>query len=333
MNPFRTAAFRVLAIGLALPLAALLWTAGCDVDSVDSTTAVVSDNEGNVYNYSGLYMSASNANGSTNGYASLVFPAGRQSGAALTWLRLLQYGSVLEGYDNVGLVWNGSISVQNGEIAAFSLSGRTTAGAAVEIAGTLTYASQLSTMDATWVEPSFSGSIFAQATVSPVVTSKPPSKLTLSPSSASLSTNNTTQEFTVSGGTEPYSWSASGGTVTPSTGKTVTYTTSYSSGSITVTDANSNSATATITYTASAPSGLVVSPTTMNLNTSTYKGTFKVTGGDGSYTWMVKDASLGSISSSSGSSVTYTSAKIIGTNTISVIDTDNRQASALAIYQ
>ena len=333
MNPFRTAAFRVLAIGLALPLAALLWTVGCDVDSTDSTTSTISDNEGNVYNYSGLYMSASNANGSTNGYASLVFPAGKQSGSALIWLRLLQYGSVIEAYDNVGLVWNGSISAQNGAIAAFSLSGRTTAGAAVQIAGTLSYVSQLSTMDATWIEPTFSGSIFAQATVSPAVTSKPPTKLSLSPSSASLSTNNTTQEFTVSGGVEPYSWTASGGTVSPSTGKTVTYTTTYSSGSITVTDANANTATATITYTASAPSGLVVAPTTMNLNSSTFKGTFKATGGDGSYIWMVADAALGDISPSSGSTVTYTSKKVPGTNSISVIDTDNRQASALAIYK
>ena len=79
MHIFRSAPFRALALALALPLAALV-LAGCDVDSTDSTTAVMADNEGNIYNYSGLYMSITNASGSTNGYGTLVFPAGRQSG-------------------------------------------------------------------------------------------------------------------------------------------------------------------------------------------------------------------------------------------------------------
>ena len=119
MNPFRTAAFRVLAFGLALPLAALLWTVGCDVDSTDSTTSTIADNSGNIYNYSGLYMNTEE--GSTNGFGALVFPANRQSGARLIWLRLLQYGSVLEGYDNAGMTWSGNLSAQNGAVANFSL--------------------------------------------------------------------------------------------------------------------------------------------------------------------------------------------------------------------
>ncbi len=333
MNIFRTAAFRASARALVLPLAALLF-AGCEVGSADSVSAVTADNDGNIYNYSGLYMSASNTSGSTTGYAGLVFPAGRQSGVTLTWMRLLQYGSVLEAYDNAGLTWSGKISAQNAEVASFSLSGQTTAGAAVEIAGTLTYVSQLSTMDATWIEPSFSGSIFAQATVSPVVTSKPPAELSISPESATLKTNNTTQVFTVSGGTSPYSWTATGGTVSPSEGSSVTFTTDLSpSGSIMVTDANSNSASATITYITSGTSSLSINPTTMSLNASIFKGTFKATGGDGSYTWMVSSDSLGELSSTTGSSVTYTSKKVVGTNTVTVIDTDNRQASASAIYK
>lgn len=332
MNIFRTAAFQALAAALALPLLTLAF-AGCDIESTDSVTAVPSDNEGNIYNYSGLYMSASNTSGSTAGYAGLVFPAGRQSGITLTWMRLLQYGSVIEAYDNAGLTWTGSVSVQNDAVASFSLSGRTTAGASVEIAGTLTYVSQLSTMDATWIEPGFSGSIFAQATVSPVVTSKPPAKLSISPSSVSLSTNDTTQDFTVSGGTAPYRWTATGGTVSPSEGSTVTFTTAYTDGSVSVIDANSNSASATITYTASGVSDLSISPTTLNLNSATYIGTFKATGGDGSYTWMVLDSTLGYLSSSNGNSVTYTSKKVVGTNTVTAIDTDNRQASAFAIYK
>ena len=55
MNIFRTAAFRIPALALALPLAALVF-AGCDVGSTDSTAAVVSDDDGTIYNFAGFYM-------------------------------------------------------------------------------------------------------------------------------------------------------------------------------------------------------------------------------------------------------------------------------------
>ena len=227
MNVFRTPAFRLLAGALAVPLAALFWTVGCDIDSTDSTTALVSDNEGNVTNYSGLYMNTED--GSTNGYGALVFPEGKQSGAVLIWLRLLQYGSVLEGYDSAGLTWSGSISVQNGGAASFSLQGRTTAGQSVDVAGTLSYADQKSTMDATWIEPAFAGSIFAQATVTPVATNSPivtnVTDVAVSPSSATLSTNGARQVFTASGGDGSYTWSFSGtgGSVSPTSGSSTTF--------------------------------------------------------------------------------------------------------------
>ena len=217
MNPFRTAAFRALAFGLALPLAALLGTIGCDVDSTDSTTSTVSDNEGNVYSYAGLYMNTEE--GSTNGYGALVFPANRQSGVKLIWLRLLQYGSVLEGYDNAGMTWAGSISAQNGAVASFGLQGRTTAGVSVDIAGTLSYADQQSTLDASWIEPGFAGSIFGTATVSPVATNSPitTNALTLTASPTSLALNESSQ-LKAKYGTGSYSWptNAAFGTITSS---------------------------------------------------------------------------------------------------------------------
>lgn len=252
MNIFRTSAFRAFALALALPAAALV-LAGCDVGSTDSTTSVPSDNEGNIYNYSGLYMSISNANGSTNGYGTLVFPAQRQSGAALTWLRLLQYGSVLEAYDSAGLTWSGSISVQNSEIATFSLQGHTTAGYSVEIFGTLAYADQLSTMDAAWVEPNFAGSIFAQATVSPVVTNSPTptntTEVSVSPTSKTLSTNGQFQVFTASGGNGSYTWSYSGtgGSLGTTTGTTNTFTRNTSGSGVIQVSSDGDSATAIIT--------------------------------------------------------------------------------------
>lgn len=227
MNIFRIAAFRALAAMLALPLLALV-IAGCDVEGADSTTAVVSDNEGNIYNYSGLYMSPSNSNGSTNGYVGLVFPADKQTGATLIWLRLLQYGSVLEAYDNVGLTWAGNVSAQNGEIASFSLTGQTTAGQPVEITGTLTYESQTSTMDGTWIEPTFAGSIFAAATVAPVTTNAPVSSdLAIDPDGTiTLSTNGAYQAFSASGGNGSYTWSfnGTGGSLSVGSGASTTFT-------------------------------------------------------------------------------------------------------------
>lgn len=252
MNAFRTAAFRALALGLVLPFAALLWTVGCDVDSTDSTTSTISDNEGNVYNYSGLYMNTEA--GSTNGYGALVFPEGKQSGTVLTWLRLLQYGSVLEGYDNAGMTWAGSLTAQNGAVANFSLVGRTTAGQSVDVAGTLSYASQQSTLDATWIEPAFAGSLFGTATVSPVVTNSPvPTNVTVdiavSPGSATLATNGQFQVFTASGGNGSYAWSfsGSGGTLSAQSGSSVTFTrTSTGSGVLQASSAG-DSDTSTIT--------------------------------------------------------------------------------------
>ena len=254
MHIFRSAPFRALALALALPLAALV-LAGCDVGSTDSTTAVMADNEGNIYNYSGLYMSITNASGSTNGYGTLVFPAGRQSGTALIWLRLLQYGSALEAYDNAGLAWSGNVSAQNGDTASFSLQGRTTAGNSVEIFGTLDYAAQLSTMDATWIEPGFAGSIFAQATVSPVttnspvVTNTPTGDVTVSPTSANLTTNGAQQVFTASGGDGSYEWSytSGNGSLSSTTGSSITFTRNSSGSGVLYAISDDDSATAIIT--------------------------------------------------------------------------------------
>ena len=254
MHIFRSAPFRALALALALPLAALV-LAGCDVGSTDSTTAVISDNEGNIYNYSGLYMSITNTSGSTNGYGTLVFPAGRQSGSALIWMRLLQYGSALEAYDSAGLAWSGNVSAQNGETASFSLQGRTTAGNSVEIFGTLDYAAQLSTMDATWIEPGFAGSIFAQATVSPVttnspvVTNTPTGDVTVSPTSANLTTNGAQQVFTASGGDGSYEWSytSGNGSLSSTTGSSITFTRNSSGSGVLYAISDEESATAIIT--------------------------------------------------------------------------------------
>lgn len=203
MNIFRTAAFQALAAALALPLLALAF-AGCDIDSVDSTTAVISDDNG-ILNFSGLYMHPDNTD--TNIFP-LVFPTGKQSGTTLTWLRLLQYGSALEAYDNAGMTWSGSVSMQSGT-ASFNLQGQTTAGQSVEIFGTLVGNNDSedpeASMDGSWVEPNFYGSIRAKATVAPTSTNTPTSELSLVSSFDSISLSNSVS-FTASGCSSTYTW-------------------------------------------------------------------------------------------------------------------------------
>lgn len=247
MNIFPTALRRALLPALALSFL-ILGLAACDVDSVDSTTATLADDDGTTYNFAGLY-----ANNTTNGLAPLVFPAGKQSGTALTWLRLLQYGSVIEAYDNAGMTWAGSISTLQGGTANFSLRGRTTAGISTEIAGTLVYADQQSVMDAAWIEPTFSGNLYAIATVAPSATNSPSSGVSISPSSATLISSSPSVTFTASSTSGSYTWSVSDstlGTLNTTSGSSVTYTSTKIAGIniITVRDGNNDTDTATATY-------------------------------------------------------------------------------------
>lgn len=239
-------------------LAALLPVAflACDVGSTDSVSGTVSDSSGTVYDFSGTYYPVDNAE-------TLVSPATRQSGQHLTWLRLVQYGSVLEGYDNVKKSWSGKISsVSNGGNASFTLSGSTTTGHSVEIVGTLRYADGASTMDGSWIEDSGNAaSIYAQAAVaapsSHSSTNTPSASLSVSPSSRTLSSGSSAT-FTASGGSSPYHWSLSStsyGTISSTSGSSTTFTASSSGSSsksvtLTVTDSDSATAYATITVSA-----------------------------------------------------------------------------------
>jgi hypothetical protein len=245
MNTFRTPAWQTIAVALALPLFAGL--AGCDIDS---TTATTSDNSGTIYNFSGLYMHPDSTG--TNVYP-LVYPTNGPSGKLITSLRLLQYGSVLEAYDSASQTWTGSISDLKSDTATFSLKGRTTAGQAVEIAGTMVYADQESTMDASWIEASYYGSVSAKATVSPANTNSSDTSLSISPTSVTLNSSKSNQVFTASGGSGTYVWTVTSstlGAVSPSSGSSVTYTSTKVVGTNTVrvTDSLLNTKTATAIY-------------------------------------------------------------------------------------
>ncbi len=112
------------------------------------------DTDGTIYNFAGLYLPAA---------PTRKFLVYRSAGKAEsnTWIRLLQYGNVLEAY-NASKSWDGGISSITDGNASFNLRGQTTAGAAVEIADASHYTNQNSAMDAAWIEPGFSGSIFAR---------------------------------------------------------------------------------------------------------------------------------------------------------------------------
>ncbi len=237
-------------LSAVLPLAFL----ACDVGSTDSVSGTVADSSGTVYDFSGTYYPVENAE-------TLVNPASMQSGQLLTWLRLVQYGSVLEGYDNAKKSWSGKIaSVTSSGNAAFTLSGSTTTGHAVEIVGTLRYADGASTMDGSWIEDvGNAASIYAKAAVAPPSTNSPSpspsSTLSVAPSSKTIAVGSSAS-FSASGGKSPYTWSLSSpayGSLSSTSGSTTTFaaTTSPVSGSptvtLTVTDSSSASAYATIT--------------------------------------------------------------------------------------
>ena len=236
MNISRTIAFRFLFLVLALLVSAFFF--GCEVDS---TTGVPSDNDGTTYNFAGLYLHP-DSDSSTNGPLPIVYPnqgSTHPSGELITSLRLLQYGSVLEAFDSANQTWSGNISALQGGSASFSLEGRTTAGVLVQVAGTMTYSDQQSTMNASWIEPNYYGTLYAQASVPPANTNDTPSSdvtLTADPTSVAL---NETSTLTASGGTAAYTWSSvSFGTLSTS-GSSATYTrtsgSSTDSATITVT--------------------------------------------------------------------------------------------------
>ena len=213
---------------------------GCEVDSTN-TSSVVANSSGTVYDFSALYRPTG------DGVEFLVYPSSKQSGTKLTWMRIIQDGSALQGYDNAGRNWNGRISGVDDTVAHFTLDGATTAGAAVTIAGTMNYANQQSTISASWLESTgFSGNFFATGTVSAPMT--PSNSVSISPSSATISVNEA-RVFTASGGNGSYSWSHSSscGTLSGTTGSSITYHHAGSGEDVLTVTSGGSSASANIT--------------------------------------------------------------------------------------
>lgn len=127
----------------------LLLIAGCEIQSGNETVRNVT------VRVAGTYV---NENG---------LP-GRQSGARTTRLTLTQSGDQLFGVDEHNIRWNGTITRAEGTSgASFNLNGSTTAGGRVTLTGEIRIDGSTARMSGLWVEPGFTSSLSAEATVTP----------------------------------------------------------------------------------------------------------------------------------------------------------------------
>ncbi len=152
-----------MCMALALQVLVLL---GCRIDSADNVIRDVPINVGGVY--------------SNNGGRIIT----QHTGAAITSLNIIQNGSELQGVDNNGQIFRGSIgSVTGGgdsaRMANFTLRGATTSGQSGIISGTFSISGSTATMRGTWAEPTLLGNVLATATVA--TQPEPPSRETNTP--------------------------------------------------------------------------------------------------------------------------------------------------------
>lgn len=122
--------------------ASLLLLAACELEGVDSVAREVG------VDFSGVYDGIDPE--------PLVSPP--NSGSRVTRLNLIQSGDQLQATDNNNYVFYGTIGESRGADsgsaqASFTLQGKTTAGQAVTIAGTLAGSGSSATMRGTWMEP------------------------------------------------------------------------------------------------------------------------------------------------------------------------------------
>lgn len=141
------------------------------------------------------------------------------SGAPVTSMNLRQTGDRLEAIDNNGRVFRGTIHYVDARAATFKLEGYTTQGVLGTISGKLEPGNSIR-MVGTWIEPGLYGNVSGVADVG-----GPADSLTITPSTANLTTNNQTVTFSAAGGTGTYVWTVGNnqlGSIT-GTGSTVTY--------------------------------------------------------------------------------------------------------------
>ncbi|MBI3089963.1 MAG: hypothetical protein HYY96_04795 [Candidatus Tectomicrobia bacterium] len=149
-----------------------------------------------------------------------------------------------------------------------------------------------------------------------------PETLSISPSIVTMSLGGA-QGFSATGGTgRGFVWSAERGTLSPTTGPSVTYAgpSSEATDTVTVTDNQGNTATAQVTTTGR----VTLTPATANLNAGD-SIEMNARGGTGLFSWT---ATGGTFSSTAGATVTFTPPSISGTYTVTATDTAAASANA-----
>ncbi len=236
----------LLSVGFALVTTILL--PGCDIDSAESGSRNVN------LNVQGFYHAVAGKNNDK-----LV---SQNTGQPIVSIDLRQSGDQLEGIDNNGNIFKGTIGQVDGLVGTINLEGMTTAGENGTISGTISVSqndtSADATMQGTWVEPNLFGTVYAQATVPLTPTNAPPTtnqptSVSISPTSVILATNGETRVFNAYGGGGSYIWNLSAnsrGSLSATTGDEVIYPrTASDNNTLTVQDEDdvSNSASVTVT--------------------------------------------------------------------------------------
>jgi hypothetical protein len=208
-------------------ITATLLLVGCEIDSAESSTRNVD------ILVSGFYE----------------HPSGRlvdqNTGNPILSMDLRQTGDQLEGIDNNGNIFKGTIGQVDGTLATFNIDGMTTAGADGTISGSIEVSSTEGTgtddgiMRGTWIEPTITSTVYGEATVPENSSGCDGFSLTISDDTLS---DGETATLTVAAGTGPYQWETTAGslnaTETDSASNTYTAEGTNSSATISVTDAN-----------------------------------------------------------------------------------------------
>mgnify|MGYP001025339578 CR=1 FL=1 len=146
--------FTIAILGFLFTSCFIAFLAGCEISSGDETVRNVA------IRISGTYQN-------TEG-----IPA-RQSGLTTTSIAITQSGDQLDGVDNFGRLWSGSITQADERVAGFELQGATTDGLEVILTGTITVNGSNASLTGTWIEPVIRSSASAQAIVVALPTATP----------------------------------------------------------------------------------------------------------------------------------------------------------------
>jgi len=295
---------RLLLFLALLPLGALL-TACIDSSSGSDLVREVG------LNVAGLYQGNDGAN--------LV---SQTSGADVTQMNITQSGSQITGIDNNGNLYRGNINQVSGDSAGFTMKGLTSSGAEATISGAFNVSGDTSNLSGRWIEPTVLASINGSSFVpgrTPVATND--AAVAVSPAGDQALSVDGTQQFTASGGDgSNYSWTLSNaaiGSLNRTTGASVTYTASAAGDQTVTVTSGTESTSFEIDQTAAAVA-LAVTPAGNQSIDASESVSFTASGGDGTYSWSRSETGFGTLSSTSGATVTYTAGDETGTQTITV---------------